>query len=88
MTTHHFYYDCLILLPLYAIGLELKPKHRGMLLLLTWAFFIPVNGLLNRLPTPPILDVLYFHIPMTVAALTVFLLWRLHDGDESLVVDR
>jgi hypothetical protein len=47
-------------------------------------FFIPVNGLLNRLPTPPVLDILYFHVPLSVAAVTVFVLWRLANHDESL----
>jgi len=84
MTTHHFYYDCLILLPLYAFALQLKPSHRRLLMLLLWAFYVPVNGLLNRLPTPPIMDVFYFMTPVTIAALMVFFLWRLAEGDESL----
>jgi hypothetical protein len=86
LTTHHFYYDCLILLPLYFLALELKPGHRGVLLFSLLPLFIPVNGLLNRLPTPAVLDILYFHVPMTVAAVIAFVLWRLAEHDGALIV--
>ena len=86
LTTHHFHYDCLVLLPFYAVVLTLERTHRGLLLVLSGALFVPVNGILNRLPTPPVLDILYFTAPMTVAALTIFLLWRAKKEEGSLTM--
>jgi hypothetical protein len=85
LTTHHFYYDCLILIPLYVLATKVTSADRRLLFLLTGAFWIPVNGILNRIPPPPPLDVLYFTTPLTLVALAGFLFWKVALDEPYLV---
>ena len=72
--TYHVVYDALLLLPLLAYGRAFPGRTQVGLLALAAPFFLPVNGLLDRLGQPAALHLLYFTLPLAALGLLLYLL--------------
>ncbi|GAB3873000.1 hypothetical protein GCM10028824_24040 [Hymenobacter segetis] len=72
--TYHVVYDALLLLPLLAYGRAFPGRVQAGLLALTVPFFLPINGLLDRLGQPMALHLLYFTLPLATLGLLLYLL--------------
>lgn len=72
--TYHVVYDALLLLPLLAYARTFSGRVQAGLLALTAPFFLPINGLLDRLGQPVALQGLYFALPLATLGLLLYLL--------------
>ena len=76
LTTYHQFYDLLILLLIYPLGLMKTRVTQIGLFLICLPLFLPVNGFLNRMELPQSLWIFYFTTPLVVLILSVFLAQR------------
>ena len=72
--TYHVVYDALLLLPLLAYGRAFPTRVQAGLLALAAPFFLPINGLLDRLGQPAALHAMYFTLPLATLGLLLYLL--------------
>ena len=75
LTTSHYQYDCLILLPLYLVARETHRSERMALLGAGAVFLTPINGLLALFDVPEALGILYFNVQVGLLALAAILTW-------------
>lgn len=74
LTTHHLFYDVLFLLPLVIVARNYSPKIQQLLASVSVPFFIPINGILDRMQLPDFFDFLYLTTPTSLFIILIILL--------------
>lgn len=76
LVTHHLFYDVLFIFPILWIYPKYNNTIKGLLLVCSISFFIPVNGILDRLHLPATFDFLSFTTPFSLFMLFVILMYN------------
>jgi hypothetical protein len=83
LCTHHLHYDCLVLLPLYLLALEVDRVERLAILAAGAFFLVPINGILSLVDLPPSLNILMYNVQIGLVVLLIVLTWGLTRGSRS-----
>lgn len=73
LTTHHLFYDVLFLLPLVFVLPFYTAKNQLVIMCCSFVYFIPINGILDKMDVPAQFDFLYLTTPISLLIITIVL---------------